>query len=276
MEPAHGRAVVAWVFTLFALTALGALPLLVTGIPLSRVFSASPQWLFLLGVELTAFAPTLAALLIMRIGGNIRSGDQRRHARAGLGWYVAALFGSTVVSFLAAAIELALGGPRPSVSLTLSDLNPISLIGGLIVGPLGEELGWRGFAQRGLQTRYGALGASLVVGVIWSVWHEWPIATGEPWDLASIAMFSLRLIALSILFAFLYNATARTLLVPMSAHAGYNLANQLVPRADGDQLRGPIELLLYIALALTVVAVFGPRTLAPKERPGDAAVAPPT
>jgi len=273
MERAEGRPVVAWALALFALTSIGALPLLVTGIPLSRVFSASPQWLFLLGVELTAFAPTLAALLITRIVGNIGLGGVPRHPRAGLGWYIVALFGSTLVSVLAVAIEVAFGGPRPSVSLTLPELNAISLIGGLIVGPLGEELGWRGFAQRRLQTRYGALGASVLVGLIWSVWHEWPIATGEPADLASIALFSLRLVALSILFAFLYNATG-TLLLPMTAHAGHNLANQLLPRVDGDQLRGPIELLLYVALSLTVIAVFGARTLSPKGRAG-AAAAPP-
>ena len=41
----------------------------------------------------------------------------------------------------------------------------------LILGPLSEEIGWRGYALERLQTRWNALTSSLIVGLVWALWH---------------------------------------------------------------------------------------------------------
>ena len=41
----------------------------------------------------------------------------------------------------------------------------------LILGPLSEEIGWRGYALARLQTRWNALTSSLIVGLVWALWH---------------------------------------------------------------------------------------------------------
>ncbi len=41
----------------------------------------------------------------------------------------------------------------------------------LISGPLGEELGWRGFALEKGAEAYGPLTVTLIIGAAWSLWH---------------------------------------------------------------------------------------------------------
>jgi membrane protease YdiL (CAAX protease family) len=41
----------------------------------------------------------------------------------------------------------------------------------LFILAAGEEVGWMGYAFDSMQTRYGALHAALVIGIIWAFWH---------------------------------------------------------------------------------------------------------
>lgn len=51
---------------------------------------------------------------------------------------------------------------------------PVIALQVALLGPISEELGWRGYAIDALQARWSALVSSLVVGFFWSVWH-WPL-----------------------------------------------------------------------------------------------------
>jgi uncharacterized protein len=46
-----------------------------------------------------------------------------------------------------------------------------SIIPLLILGPLSEEFGWRGFLLKRLNKEYSTIIASIFIGVIWSLWH---------------------------------------------------------------------------------------------------------
>ncbi|PIE50172.1 MAG: hypothetical protein CSA38_04575 [Flavobacteriales bacterium] len=53
---------------------------------------------------------------------------------------------------------------------SLSSLFSVILIG-MLIGSIGEELGWRSFLQPILERKNGVLISSIIVGIIWGMWH---------------------------------------------------------------------------------------------------------
>lgn len=106
----------------------------------------------------------------------------------------------------------------------------------------GEEVGWRGYALPRLARHIGLAGASLVLGVIWAVWHL-PLfvlpdsgSTGQ-----SFPVYLLQVAPLSVALAFLYWRTGGSLLLVMLLHAGVNNMTGIVPAAVGGNIT-PIAL----------------------------------
>ena len=103
--------------------------------------------------------------------------------RIHLGWYLVALLGPIPLLLLADAIYVMLGGAAPRQWLALPSGTAeggmsavLFTIGAIIAGAFGEELGWRGFGQARLQRGIGAIWAAIVIGLLWSTWHLWPVA----------------------------------------------------------------------------------------------------
>jgi membrane protease YdiL (CAAX protease family) len=59
----------------------------------------------------------------------------------------------------------------PTFDLALFPAQLGSAIPLIILGPLSEEIGWRGYALDRLQTKWNALESSLMVGLVWGLWH---------------------------------------------------------------------------------------------------------
>ncbi len=266
---ATDRVVLAWVIGVFAITGLGMLPLYVYRLDLSKLtFSSSVPIVAGIGIELTAYAPTLAALLAVTVMREPRG--IRRLLRPVLGWrvavqwYVIALAGSAVLFLAADLVRALVHAPLPAQWVTFPGAAAMAfLVGALIAGSFGEEVGWRGLGQRRLQSRYGALAAALIVGFIWGLWHLWPVLVpggldGTTWldGVLTVA----RLMAMSILFAWLFNSAQGSLWIVMLAHAGYNLGIRLVPSVTGDHA-DPFVVGVFAVAALVVAVMTGPRWL---------------
>lgn len=135
---------------------------------------------------------------------------------------------------------------------------------GVVSWPLGrEELGWRGYALPTLQKRLGALGASLVVGTMWSLWHSWPIATpggGSFRELVEPAFFTWLTYELSnsMLMAWLYNSTHGSLPIAWASHVGLSLGQNFV---DKHPIPFDSFVLAFCGAATLVVLLNGPRNL---------------
>jgi membrane protease YdiL (CAAX protease family) len=134
---------------------------------------------------------------------------------------------------------------------------------------LGEEIGWRGYALPRLQARGSALGASLILGPIWALWHLPLWLAGTLGRTASLyAAFVVSVIALSVILTWVYNSTGGNLLLVVLLHATFNLPMTLAMQQLGS--RATVPLLLYwgllVVAAIVVVIVAGPKHLSRKHR----------
>src|SRR5258708_6602029 len=261
---------IAWILSLFSLTVLGGLPLMLQGLNLNKV-SSSTRYLPLVmtGMLVTACAPTLAAILVAAFypgTGGIRSvSRQVRTWRVGLVWYAIALIGPIILLFLAEAFSAFRRGVAPSHWMILPSFSGPGGLYFVVFGSLfAEEPGWRGFAQPRLQTRYGALVASILVGLLWSTWHLWyvilPGSLSNMTGKDAVATY-VRLVSTAIVYAWMYNSTNGSLLIAMLAHLGHNLAASLIPTpADGGR-QHLIIAFAYLAVAIVVILMTKQRTL---------------
>jgi membrane protease YdiL (CAAX protease family) len=264
--------VVAWAVLLFFLIFLCLLPFLIGGVSLSGLGKLSPSSplfaLCIMGFTFAGYTPTLSALLIAGLfpGGGARSVlRQVRTWRVGIGWYAIALIGPAVLFLLDEAVNLVLGGSPPQHWIVLppfSGFFPGSLffsVMGVLAGTIGEEFGWRGFAQPRLQKRYGALKASILIGLVWGTFHLWILPICHCMSLTDVIVTQyLRLIATAVIYAWIYNSTKGSLFLVMVAHAAHNITVDLMPEVGGSAV---IVALSYVAVAIAVALMTDPQTL---------------
>jgi membrane protease YdiL (CAAX protease family) len=144
--------------------------------------------------------------------------------RVALRWYAIALGIPALIVVAAALLFLALGGPvPPALPGSIWPAVPLMLIG-FVVGGLLEETGWRGYALPRLQSRVGALWASIILGAIHACWHL-PLffIAGAGFDTIAFPVYVVITIALSVLFTWIYNSTGHSLLLVSIAHASVNV-----------------------------------------------------
>lgn len=120
--------------------------------------------LFLIG----SYAPALAAWFVLtRHGTDGERSDFRKRlfARAGGKWFVIAILMPSVVWLLVYWIS---GSANGSVKPMWGALAFVPII---VIVNYGEEIGWRGYGLPYLMERFNPLTASLILGVIWALFH---------------------------------------------------------------------------------------------------------
>ena len=123
--------------------------------------------------------------------------------QVGLRWYLFALIGIPAITVAGAVLLPGVLASFQMPAFTLLLTYSVSFVVSLLIGgPLGEEIGWRGFALPRLQRLQGPMVASLVLGVLWAFWHLpyfWMPQWGTPKDtVLDIVWFVLADVALTI------------------------------------------------------------------------------
>jgi uncharacterized protein len=140
----------------------------------------------------------------------------------------------------------------------------------LVLGPLSEEIGWRGYALERLQTRWNALTSSLMIGLVWALWHL-PlfrmVGTSQHELGVPFIGFLIKMMASSIFYTWLYNNTKKSLWSAILLHWLYTYpALVLSSGITLSPLYNGLEYLPYVIMAAIVVLIWKPRTLSRSQK----------
>jgi len=132
----------------------------------------------------------------------------------------------------------------------------------------GEEFGWRGYALDRLQRRFNAITSSIVLGIIWWVWHI-PALGLQSSTLGTqpinIWVFLVVILENAILFTWIYNNANRSILAVILFHAMFNMASYAtIPIANQIptfSIPNYYSLIVILAIIITVTIVYGPKRL---------------
>lgn len=145
--------------------------------------------------------------------------------RFGIQWYAGVIVGIPVFGWLASKFT----GSNP--------LKPTNSVGQLLLilvyllstGPLLEELGWRGFALPRLLKRFNPFVASLILGVIWGLWHLPSFfLSGMVQAKLSLFAFILWTPCFAILITWIFQHTGGSVLIPVLIHYTVNISASIL------------------------------------------------
>jgi membrane protease YdiL (CAAX protease family) len=165
-------------------------------------------------------------------------------------WFVVIVLLAPAMTAATYWIMRRLGLPLPPPRIS-----PVSAIGmavGFLAFGLAEELGWTGYATEPLQARYGALGAALVLGVVWAAWHIVPLIQAHrapDW----IAGWSLGTVGNRVIMVWLFTRAGRSVFAAALYHDMLNVSWQLFP--NGGSHYDPRVSAAVIAAVAAGVAV---------------------
>lgn len=204
---------------------------------------AVPFWLLgevmkiqlLPGFPVTALmfvCPGLAALILARRESGREGGKallkracdyERIKAKV---WYAPILLLNPAISVLSYAVLRLVGTPVPIPQIPI--VSTLALCVVFLIGALGEELGWSGYAIDPLQSRLGALRASLLLGAVWAVFHFVALAQAHR-SAEWIAWWTLGTVSARVIMVWLYNHTGKSVFGAALFHAASNVCWQTFP-----------------------------------------------
>ncbi len=216
-EVARDQEVIAYVVLAVALSWAWWVPVALTGGTASHVPG-------LLG-------PAVSAVLVTTATGG-REGLRRLRGRFGSPrWWALALVPLLVGAVAAAAVHVTGDGPSArdfAVMPGIPDWSwPVVVLVLLVVGGLGEEVGWRGVAWTRLRRRLGLRNAAPALTVPWAVWHLplfWIDSGLADLSLAVVPGWLLGLTSGAVVLGWLYERSG-SLLVVAVAHTAVNVAS---------------------------------------------------
>lgn len=198
-------------------------------------------------------------------------------------WYLVIFLSIPFLNIVAALVDGFLDGSGATWGEALQNFTtqPFGIVLSILFAsliPLIEELGWRGYVLDRMQAKWNALTSSLILGVVWALWHlplffikdtyQSNLGVWSP----AIWLFMVSIIPLTIVMTWVYNNTQRSTLAAILLHSMVNFTGELIAisvRADG------YASVLWFLVAIGIVLLWGPKTFMGKKNTSINAVAEP-
>jgi len=255
---------VVWFYILaFAISWPGWLPMVAS----SRGIAPFDHPLFQVLLLLPAIGPALAAVIVTAANDG-KAGIDRLFRPLGQ-WRVGAVW--LMIAVIAPALFLLAGKiVTQALGLSATTASPGDHIVGMAIATFvmslfsntWEEVGWRGFALPRLQKNYNALVATLVVGVLWGLWHL-PLFLWKdnPMSHYPFPAWFIGTVALTFVYTWLCNSAQGSLFVVTLFHVLGNTFGVVISGVSVTALA-----MMYVVVAVFLVTVLGKDNLARCER----------
>lgn len=224
------------------------------GIVTVLLHGAPPAMRWLIAV--TAWTPTYVFLLMFRKiypGGTLRDFYKKAF---GVRLDIRLLVSTTLIQLMIYAVSVYMVSLQKGIPIRgLLDLSSATLMSALfftlIQGATGEETGWRGYLQQAIEEKVGPVKGSLIVGLVWALWHApiWFLGSGYSGAVLAryIISFVICIASLGFVIGIAYHH-CRSLFIPVWIHFMLNFL--------GESFVGPkADLITWYAVFYAIMAV---------------------
>jgi uncharacterized protein len=231
-------------------------------IAFARINPQSPAWHWALQYGSGSFASLAGIVAAAVVGGADGLKDlARRCVRPGrLGWWIyvfaVPLVWLSLTDLLYASLVGSIGPIHPAKYYLM--FTPEFLFW-FVTGPLGEEIGWRGFLLPEMLRRFRPLPASILIGVIHALWHI-PIYADIFADPPRALHFMVSVICYNVLYSVVFLNTRRSVMMAIVIHWTINLTPyamaRIVPSMPDNKTAFWLESVALVAVTATVVGIW--------------------
>jgi uncharacterized protein len=126
------------------------------------------------------------------------------------------------------------------------------------IGAIVEEVGWSGYIINPLQNQFGALKASIILGIVWAIWHIIPYSQAGQTPIW-IFWQCFGTVFLRIIMVWIFNNTGKSVFGMVLFHTMINLSPFLMPN-NGTHYDPFIFCLLLMGVVAIVVFFWDSKT----------------
>jgi uncharacterized protein len=122
------------------------------------------------------------------------------------------------------------------------------------IGAIGEEIGWSGYIIAPMQNKFGALKASIILGIIWAIWHIIPYYQAHQ-STNWIVWQCIGTVFLRIIMVWIFNNAGKSVFAMVLFHTILNISPYLIPKYGSHY--DPFIFCMLLMIVVLFILIFG-------------------